>query len=385
MSLTQRLEAVCEARKQRNQLRTLRARSSAPATCDLASNDYFGMSRHPAVIAAAQEALAKWGCSASASPLITGYTQAHATLCDALSQWYGMPHGLIWNSGYAANHAVLSRLPQRGDLILADRLIHNSMIRGILASGARLIRYNHLDLADLARHLEAEAGQWQNCFVVTESVFSMSGDYPDLAQLAALKQRHGFIWIVDEAHATGCFGETGSGLTEQYGVTSEVDVLVGTLGKALGSMGAYTLFHERVFCDYLCNHSGEFIYSTYLPPACAAAAETAMGWLQKAHTQRAHLLKLASRLTRTLATASLGLQDDLPDPACATAIIPIILGDEGKTLLAAEELEAAGWRVGAVRPPTVPEGQARLRVSLNATLSEADLSRFESALMEVVS
>ena len=255
--LRRRLAEALAERESAGLLRHLRVRHAADRRVNLADNDYLGLSRHPDVLAAAEEALRAWGASSSASPLVTGYTEVHAALEADLADWHGYPQALVMNSGYAANAAVLGRLPRPGDLVLADRLIHGSMVEGILRSGARLVRFPHNDLDALEARL-AEAGG-RETFVVTESVYSMDGDSPDLARLAALRDRHGFTWVLDEAHATGWHGASGSGLQEEAGVRGAADIVVGTLGKALGSQGAYVLCREAAVRDTLVNLAGEFV------------------------------------------------------------------------------------------------------------------------------
>jgi len=351
-------------------LRTLTPRSCNARLIDLSNNDYLRLASHPEVIAAGQAALERWGASASASPLISGYTADHASLEARLCEWAGFAHGLIWNTGHSANQAILSLLPQRGDLVLADRLIHQSMISGILRSGARLRRYRHRDLD----HLETLLGgvrDRRQIFVVTESVFSMDGDYPDLAAMARLKERYGFLWIVDEAHALGWYGERGSGLVEACGVAEQVDVFVGTLGKALGSMGAFTLFRQACLRDFFVNFAGEFIYSTYLAPACAAVAKVAVDLIE----ERTNRLAWQSR-SRDLRQAIQAVGGDSP-------IIPLITGSNEHTMRAAAQLRVRGFAVGAVRPPTVPAGEGRIRISLNTALTTDDESALIAAVKEV--
>lgn len=369
--LAERLAAGLEARRLQGLQRELRVRQPGSHVLDLSNNDYLRLSQHPEVKAAAIAATEQWGCSSSASPLISGYTAAHESLLETLKAWYGFSSGMLWNTGYAANQAVLSQLPQRGDLVLADRLIHNSMINGLLASGARLQRYRHLDMAHL-EELLSNAGEGERAvFVVTESVFSMDGDYPDLRVMAELKARHGFVWIVDEAHAIGWYGKSGSGLAEAIGVTGHIDVLVGTLGKGLGSMGAFTLFHDDALRRHLLNHAGEFIYSTYLPPACAVAAEAAIG-LVRAEPGRCGRLCALSRRFRGMLPAA---------PAGDSPIVPVPVDDPVE---AADSLRERGILAGAVRPPTVPEDEGRLRVSLHADLTESELQPIAAAIKEVL-
>ncbi|MGE9295153.1 MAG: aminotransferase class I/II-fold pyridoxal phosphate-dependent enzyme, partial [Puniceicoccales bacterium] len=360
-SIESRAEEQLATRATEGLSRTLTVRD-ASAVLDLSNNDYLRMSQHPEVIAAGQRALAKWGASASASPLISGYTAAHRDLEEQLCAWAGFPYGLVWNTGHSANQALLSLLPRSGDLVLADRLIHQSMISGLLRSGARLQRYRHLDLNHLESLLQATGER--EVIVVTESVFSMDGDYPDLKQMAELKARYGFFWIVDEAHALGWYGRKGSGLVEAFDVADLVDVYVGTLGKALGSMGAFTLFRKASLRDFFINFAGEFIYSTYLAPSCAAAAGAAVSLIEAfADRENWH-------------TRSRSLREQIKGtPAGDSPIIPVVIGDNQRTLDAANFLLSFGFQAGAVRPPTVPAGEGRLRISLNTALTERDETR----------
>jgi 8-amino-7-oxononanoate synthase len=357
-------------------LRSLRCWPSPPGWLNLADNDYLALSHDPAVIAAATAAARHHGCSSSASPLITGYQPPHLELEGKLCAWHGFPHGLVWNSGYSSNQAILSRLPRPGDLVLADRLIHNSMVAGILQSGARLIRYRHNDIAHLTALLEQHSAGNRTLFVVTESVFSMDGDYPDLAAFAALKNRYPFCLIVDEAHATGWYGPGGAGLVAEVGATGAVDVLVGTLGKALGSQGAYTLFHDPLLREFMVNEAAEFIFSTYLSPIAAAAAEAAVGRAQTLAADQTAWRKRSRDFRSGLRHRGWEV------PEGDSPIIPVILGDTEATLRAATHLRDQQIVVGAVRPPTVPVGSSRLRLSLKRTMGEAELARFADALGE---
>jgi 8-amino-7-oxononanoate synthase/dethiobiotin synthase len=373
-ALAERVGERLAERTQAGLRRSLKVYAEDAVVLNLSSNDYLALAHDPVVAAAAARTAWDEGTSAAASPLITGWRRAHAELSATLCDWHGFAQGLIWSSGYAANGGVLGTLPKPGDLVLADRLIHHSMVAGILRSGARLRRYPHLDLAALERELlAAEPGR--TVFVVTESVFSMDGDYPDLRAIAELRRRHGFCWILDEAHALGWYGATGAGLAEEQGVVADVDVLVGTCGKTLASGGAYTLFHHELWRDALINEAGEFIYSTALPPPSAAAARAAVGRVRELAAADQAGWKHASRRLRARLR---GAGWDAPEGDAP--IVPIMIGDAGRTVALATHLRAAGIGVAAVRPPTVPEGTSRLRLSLQRTFNEADETRLLAAL-----
>jgi len=370
--LAERWSAALADRDAQRQRRRLRVRVWTPGDLHLADNDYLDLARDPAVTGAAAAAAATAGTSASASPLVAGWGPEHARLVERLGEWHGFPFGLLWTSGYTANAAVLGTLPRSGDLVLADRLVHHSMIAGLRRSGARLQRYPHLDLAALERGLAAAAGR--PIFVVTESLFSMEGDYPDLAAMAALKRRYPFCWILDEAHALGWYGPAGAGLARAAGVEASVDVLVGTLGKTLASGGAYTLFRDETLRDYLINLAGEFIYSTALPPPNAAAAAAAIARVRELAPGQADWHDF-SRAFRA------GLRADgwrVPDGD--SPIVPVRLDDEEAALGLMEALRAAGIHAAAVRPPTVPPGTSRLRLSLKRGLTRADGERVRAAM-----
>jgi 8-amino-7-oxononanoate synthase len=354
-----------QVRQRAHAFRQTKLRHADDRSLNLADNDILDLRHHPALRDAANRAIERWGTSSSASPLISGYTKAHAALEQTLSDWYAQRSALVWNSGYAANQAVLKLFVSPGDLVIADRLIHNSLIAGILQSGARLIRFRHNDVAHLEALLQKHQGA-RKVHVCTESVYSMDGDYPDLQRIAALKAQYGFTWFLDEAHAVGWYGANGSGLAEATDVLEQVDILVGTLGKALASSGAYTIFKQPWMRDYCVNEAGEFIYSTYLPPASAAIAQAAIELIRaNAATRRQ---PQAQALQFRAALRAQGWE------VCGTdsAVVPVICGASEAALRMAEQLREAGIRVGAIRPPTVPKGQARLRLSLKSTLTDQD-------------
>ena len=376
-ALLKRLRQSLVQREGSSLRRKLTARASSDTRVNLADNDYLALSRDPAVVAAGIAALHEWGASSSASPLVTGYTEIHQKLEQTLAAWQGYAHGLVMNTGFSANSAVLGGLPKKGDLILADRLVHASMLDGIMASGARLRRFAHNDLDALELMLHEEPALDGVIFVVTESVYSMDGDSPDLKRLASLRKRFGFCWVLDEAHATGWYGSTGSGLQEAQGAFAAADIVVGTLGKGLGSQGAYVLSHAPEVRDALINFAGEFVYSTYLAPSCAAAALAAVERVKGMSAERAELHALSHAWRDGLVEAGFAV------PSGDSPIIPLILGDSDVTLKYATALRAAGFMVSAIRPPTVPVRTGRIRLSLRRGLSPAVLSSFIAALKGV--
>ena len=344
---------------------------------DLASNDYLRLSESSNLINSAKNAVEKYGASSCASPLIGGYSLAHRFLENSLLEWYSFSDCLIWNSGYAANRAILSKLPQENDLILADKWIHNSMLTGMLESPAKYKRYPHLDLEQLTKLLETATGKYQNIFVVTESVFSMDGDYPDIKKIAALKKRFSFIWVLDEAHAIGWYGKNGSGLAEQYQVLPHVDIFVGTFGKALASQGAFTGFQQSIFKEYLIQFSDEFIYSTYLNPISAEVAKTAICETKKiAKKLPFQLTEMSKDFRRKL--RKLGLLCPTGD----SPIVPIPVESPEEGLSIANKLKRKGIHISAIRPPTVPLRGSRLRLSLYRGFSLLEQEKVLEALTD---
>ena len=259
----------------------------------------------------------------------------------------------------------MSTLRQKNDIVLADRFVHNSILLGTQETQAKLIRYSHLDLNHLDDLLRIHTHPDHTVFVVTESVFSMDGDYPDFNQMSKLKDRYNFFWIVDEAHALGWYGPKGNGLIAQFGVEKNVDILVATLGKALASQGAFTLFHHSHIRSYLLNRTSEFIYSTYLTPAATAASLKAIDTIQTEYIEHqsqwlSKTLELKNRLRHIFPAI----------PLYDSPILPLIIGDTEKTLnIAAALAEQHHIYVGAIRPPSVLKGTSRLRLSLHCNLS----------------
>ena len=329
---------------------------------NLASNDYFQLRFHPKVISGAQAACEKYGSGSGASPLLSGFLSCHNDLLTEILNWKQKPFGMLFNSGFVANQAILKHLPGKNDFILADRLIHHSIAQALIQCPAKFKRYDHLDLVSLELLLEKIYGNYDTIFVVTESVFSMDGDYPDLKALVALKKRFPFVLVLDEAHGTGVFGPNGGGLAEEMGVLPEIDILVGTLGKSLASMGAYVLTNNGSIIDFLTNKAGENIYSTFLSPAQTGAALEAIKLIKNYGKQRENLRNLTKYLRNAINPSG----ENFESP-----IIPILVGDPEETINLQNVLLEKGILVGAVRPPTVPANTSRLRLSLNSKTNKS--------------
>jgi len=367
-----RLQSELNRRQKTGLLRTLEVLDAC--SINMISNDYFQLRSHPEVIEGAREALERYGASSSASPLLSGYLPCHQQLIQQLMNWKQKPAGLLFNTGFMANQALLTHLPSPKDLILADRLIHHSIAQTLGKSDTRFKRYHHLDLDHLEELLHRNFNKYETVFVVTESVFSMDGDYPDLPRIAGLKQKYPFVWILDEAHGTGVFGPTGGGLAEEQEVLDTVDILVGTLGKALASMGAYVLTNSNVITDYLTNYSGELIYSTYLGPPQAGAAGAALKIIRKSQATARSIRDTAIRFREKLRSG--GWETNTFD----SQIVPVILGNPDDTLELRNKLLEHGILVGAVRPPTVPQNSSRLRFSFHSGVGETHLDEIMSIL-----
>lgn len=372
-TLQKKIDGYLQKREKEGLLRELIPRfvKNHPKNLYLNLNDYLQLSQHPSIIKAAQKAIEAWGTTSSGSPAVGSYFSIHQELENVLKKWCGFEYGLLWNSGYTANKALLSILPQKGDVVLADRYVHNSMLLGVKETNAKLIRYPHLDLNYLENLLRMHTHTDRTVFVVTESVFSMEGDYPDFKKMSFLKDRYNFFWIVDEAHALGWYGPKCNGLVAQFGVEKNVDVLVATLGKALASQGAFTLFHDSHLRSYLLNRTPEFIYSTYLTPAATAASLKAIEVIQTEYVARqsqwlSETLKFKKRLKKFFQHV----------PLYDSPILPLVIGDPEKTLNFAENLmKQHHIHVGAIRPPSIPEGTSRLRLSFHCNLSFDSLAQ----------
>lgn len=346
----------------------------------LCSNNYLGLAGHPQLIEAAQNATARYGSGSGGSRLISGSMACHRQLEEQLAAFKGSERALLFNSGYAANCGILQGLFGEGDLIFSDALNHASIIDGCRLSRARTLVYPHRDVAALQQLMAAEAprrsGRW---LIVSDGVFSMDGDLAPLPELVRLKQRYDALLMVDDAHGTGVLGAGGRGSGEQLGCLQDIDLHMGTLGKAFGGFGAY-LAGSAAAIELLINRARSFIFSTSLPPAVPAAALAALNIVAGAEGGRLRqaLADNRARFVAALRRGGLAVAEH-PSP-----IVPIITGQPGPTMAASERLLAEGYFVQGIRPPTVPAGSCRLRATLMAVHRPAELDAAAQALLRIV-
>ncbi|WP_440830427.1 8-amino-7-oxononanoate synthase [Pseudomonas fragariae (ex Marin et al. 2024)] len=328
------------------------------------SNDYMGLANHPEVIAAWQAGAERWGVGGGASHLVIGHSAPHHELEEALAELTGRPRALLFSNGYMANLGAVTALVGQGDTVLEDRLNHASLLDAGLLSGARFSRYLHNDVSSLEARLEKSVG---DTLVVTDGVFSMDGDIADLPALARSAKAKGAWLMVDDAHGFGPLGANGAGIVEHFGLSmDDVPVLVGTLGKSFGTSGAFVAGSEELI-ETLIQFARPYIYTTSQPPALACATLKSLQLLRTEHWRREHLTRLIQQFRRGAEQIGLQLMDSF------TPIQPIMIGDAGRALHLSQLLRERGLLVTAIRPPTVPAGSARLRVTLSAAHSEADV------------
>ncbi len=386
-SFEEHLEQILETTRRQDLFRRLReVQSASDVTLTLhsetitsfASNDYLGLANHPQLKAAARDATDRFGAGSGASRLITGSLTPHRDLENRLASFKGTQAALVFNSGYQTAVGVLSAVLTEHDVVFSDRLNHACLIDGIRLSKAKTKVFNHND----AKHLESllketseqqhsgeiEKGNW---LIVTESVFSMDGDQAPLNQIAQLKQEFGAWLMIDEAHATGFFGKNRSGLVEASGLSDQVDIHMGTLGKALGSAGGFVC-GSQALREVLINRARSFIFSTAPTPASAAAATAALSLVESAEGER-RAKDLWERVKQL--REGLNLSGEIHSP-----IIPYIVGDEAQSLALSQKLLEQRILVPAIRYPSVPRGEARLRITLSANHTEEQVNQLVSAL-----
>ncbi|MDA8165581.1 MAG: 8-amino-7-oxononanoate synthase [Desulfobacteraceae bacterium] len=343
---------------------------------DFSSNDYLGLSEHPEVVEGSRRALEEWGAGSGAARLMSGDLLLAHRLEEAVASLKGQEAALLFGSGYLANAGIIPALVGREDVIFADRLDHASIYDGCRLSGARLRRFRHNDLSHLEELLRGERGQGQ-ALIVVESLYSMDGDRCPLRELVALKERHDCLLLVDEAHATGVFGANGGGLVEEEGAGAGVDLVMGTFGKALGSYGAYAA-GSATMVRYLLNRARSFIFSTALPPAVLGASMAAVELVRTRPELRAELHRRVAVFKEELR------QGGWSRPLGPSQIVPVPVGGSPEASGLAAALLDRGLYVTAVRPPTVPEGTARLRISITRHHGEADLREAVALILAAI-
>jgi 8-amino-7-oxononanoate synthase len=387
MAKTQIYRDYCEQRAAQDRLRALKPSALAPEgriwrdgrlLVNFASNDYLGLSQHPALIAASIAATRDHGAGVAASRLVTGENPLFSALEARIASAKNQPAALVMASGYQTNLTAIAALADKevagGPVtILADRLAHHSLLQGALLSGARLMRFQHNDCDHLESLLRARTAKGDYCLIVTESVFGMDGDLADLSAIGALAREFGALLYVDEAHATGVFGSRGFGVCEDF--ADVVDVAMGTFGKALGGFGSYLACSADIR-QFLIQRCGGLVYSTGLPPAALGAIDAALTLVSGMAEARANLLTQAARLRKDLTAQGWNCG------ASASQIAPVLIGAEADALALATEVERRGFLVPAIRPPTVPQGSSRLRVSLSAAHKAEDIDALIAVLAE---
>jgi 8-amino-7-oxononanoate synthase len=348
---------------------------------NFSANDYLGLANHPALKTAAIKAVEKFGAGAGASRLICGSLAPFHELETALAAFKQTEAALTFATGYAAALGTITALAGKDDVIILDKLVHASIVDAARLSGAKLRIFDHNDLNDLedklrwAERVQGPKSKVQSrahTLVITESIFSMDGDAAPLREIVALKEKYGAWLMVDEAHATGILGENGRGLADQLGVSDQIEIQMGTLGKALGASGGY-ICGKRELIDYLVNRARSFIFSTAPVPAAAAAAAAA---LQLVQSDEGELRRAQLRQRTAEFKSAIGHRPS----AIFSAIVPLILGDESKTVAAATKLRAQNIFVPAIRYPTVARGAARLRITFTAAHTHQDILQLTSAL-----
>ncbi len=337
-------------------------------------NDYLGLSRHPRVLQASKKALERFGTGAGAARLISGTSTLHTALEEKLAKIKKKERALVFSAGYLANLGVLTALAGADDLIVMDKLCHAALIDGARLAGARLRVFPHRNYARCDEILQQENVPGKK-ILVTDTVFSMDGDLADFQEIVRLKKTYGCLWIADDAHGTGVFGQQGGGALEDTGLEPAADVITGTLSKALGALGGFAAASATLI-DYLINKARPFIFATALPPVLCAAGLEALQVVQEEPELRYALWRNIQRMHEFLKAGGWALEP------LASPILPLVVGAEGDALALSERLLERGFLVPAIRYPTVPKGKARLRITLSAAHTPEDIARFTACLAE---
>ena len=344
------------------------------SSVNLSSNDYLQLASDPQVQKVAESYLQQYGTGSTASRLISGTWSYHQELEEKLSRWLATESVLLFNSGYQLNCSLIPAISNRDTHLYFDKLNHNSLVQGAILSRAKLHRYRHLDYQHLDQILKQESAETRK-IIVTESVFSMDGDVADITRLVEIAKRYNAMLIVDEAHAIGVMGNEGRGLAYQH---DDVDIVIGTFGKAFGSFGAYVSCSTEIR-EYLINFCSGFIYTTALPPAVIGATIGALERIQTMQNDRDYLEELGNWFRAELKQLGLDYLNS------SSHIIPIIIGSEQDTLRISEHLSNYGFTCQAIRPPTVESGKSRLRVTLNSAITKEHLTKFLQVIQKTVS
>lgn len=383
MTFEQKLAARLDERKKANRFRTRRVLQSAQKNevfvdgqhlVNFCSNDYLGLANHPELIAASASATERYGFGGGASHLVCGHSQEHHLLEEELAEFTGRDRALLFSTGYMANLGVIQALASRGDEIFEDKLNHASLIDGAQLSRSKFKRYRHLDMQQLDSLLLNSAAQQK--LVVSDAVFSMDGDTAPLVELAEIAQKNHAVLMADDAHGFGCLGPNGAGLQEQLGLDqAQLPILMCTLGKAVGSFGAFVAGSEQLI-ETLVQFARSYIYTTSMPPSVAAASRAGLKLLQSESWRREKLSSVVQHFK------SLCEQEGVNLMPSDTAIQPVLVGGEAEAVFLSEYLFENKFWVTAIRPPTVPEGSSRLRVTLTASHENEQVEALVSTLAQ---
>ncbi|MDA9825962.1 8-amino-7-oxononanoate synthase [Porticoccaceae bacterium] len=379
------MDAILQAQlDQRHKQFLYRHRTNVASGCDsvlqvegkslvnFCSNDYLGLAGHPDIAAALKSAVDQYGTGSGASHLISGHSTAHQQLEEQLAEFTGRPRALLFSTGYMANMGVINALVGRHDLVLEDQLNHASLLDGGHLSRADYKRYKHNNMQQLDYLLEQSTASRK--LIVTDGVFSMDGDLAPLPEMSALAAQHSGWLMVDDAHGMGVLGATGGGIVEQQGLTVEqVPVLMGTLGKSFGTFGAFIAGSEALI-ETLIQFARTYIYTTALPPAIACASSASLQIVRREHWRREHLQSLIQRFRAGAEQLGLQLMDS------QTPIQPVLINNDQRVMEINQQLRSKGFMVGAIRPPTVPAGSGRLRITLSANHSNQQIDQLLDAL-----
>ena len=379
------MDAILQAKlDQRHQQFLYRHRTHVASGCDavlqvdgkslinFCSNDYLGLAGHPDIAAALKAGVDQYGTGSGASHLISGHSTAHQHLEEQLAAFTGRPRALLFSTGYMANLGVINALVNRHDLVLEDQLNHASLLDGGHLSRADYKRYKHNNMQQLDYLLEQSTASRK--LIVTDGVFSMDGDLAPLQEMSTVAAQHSGWLMVDDAHGMGVLGATGAGIVEQQGLTVEqVPILMGTLGKSFGTFGAFVAGSEALI-ETLIQFARTYIYTTALPPAIAAASSASLQLVRREHWRREHLQQLIQRFRDGAQQLGLQLMDS------QTPIQPLLINNDQLVMEVNQQLRSRGFMVGAIRPPTVPAGSGRLRITLSASHSNQQIDQLLDAL-----